>query len=77
MVTTERDTACAGGAAAGRPALAPSTLVFAGATAAVEAIGALAAAAALTGTAAFATGCELVMALAGTAVMAPGTVWFA
>jgi hypothetical protein len=28
-------------------------------------------------TAAFATGCEFVMALAGTAVIAPGTVWFA
>ena len=74
MVTTWRDIACDGGVAARAPAVAPRTLVLAGATEALAAIGAFAASEGGMRTAAFATDCEFVMALAGTAVIAPGTV---
>ena len=75
--TTGRAIACVGGSAACTPAFAPRTLVFAGATGADIAKASGFTALGGTATAALATGCELVIALVGTAVTAPLTVWFA
>jgi hypothetical protein len=69
--------ALGGGVAVGAPAFAPSTLVFAGATAAAFTTDAFFISLGGTVTAAFATGSEFVMVRVGTAVTAPATFWFA
>jgi hypothetical protein len=59
----------------GAPALVPSTLVLAGATAAMLTTAAVFSSLAGTATATLETGSELVIALDGTAVTAPDTFW--
>ena len=79
FATTVRLATAAGGraiwAAAGLGV--PSTLSLTGTTAALGATGAAAIRFSSTGTTALATGAELRKTVAGTAVTAPGTVWFA
>ena len=60
----------------GAPALAPSTLVRSGATAAAVTTEAFLISLAFTATATFDTGSEWVSARVGTAVTAPATFWF-
>ncbi|GAC1433176.1 MAG: hypothetical protein NVS1B11_12800 [Terriglobales bacterium] len=77
FVTTARGAAtCGGGAAARTPAFAPNTLLRSGTTGGAVTTAVLATALGGTRTAALETGCAFTIALLGTAITAPGTVWF-